>query len=164
MRWNIYGRGKMVLDEIRFGAVLLIAGVLTAIITFSGYLVSDAISLGYQFSITEGTTLTLFVAVVFGILLGFGYWLIGYWQETKNIGNPDKTNGQIIKPDNAKIRQKPRNSYVGTEEPRERSLFLDNSRGIKPEMIFKTHSLQEFGIRQFSNNDDWINMRPGRKE
>jgi hypothetical protein len=33
----------------------------------------------------------------------------------------------------------------------------------KPEIMFTTNNLEDFGLRQFSDGDDWINMKKARK-
>jgi hypothetical protein len=154
----------MVMDEMRFMAALLIGGVLTAIMTGSLYLISYTISPRYQYSITEGMTITLFIVLVFGILLGFNYWLIGYWQETKRIGCPDKNNGQNFKLDIRKKERATDISDMNVWQSTDGSRMPDNTQNSLPGSLFTTHSLQEFGIRQFNDNDDWINMRPGKKD
>jgi hypothetical protein len=135
----------MTLNELRFGASLLISAILTVIVTVGGYLISNLVNPNYHYSIFEGLLIALFVAFCFAIIFGFSYYFIGFWQETKDIGNPNR------REPNDKSENNPRS--VITESSIQASW--------KPESMFKANSLEDFGLRQFSENDDWINMKKG---
>jgi predicted membrane protein len=144
----------MSLDNIRFGTALLISAVLTVIITVIGYSISNVVYPAYQYSLFEGLLLVLFVAGCFGVLLGFSYFFVGFWQETKIIGNPNKTEVESEKSEES-IHEKPRKSYVVVE--------ISPENKWNPEAMFTTYNLEDFGLRQFSDDDDWINMKKSQK-
>jgi flagellar basal body-associated protein FliL len=148
--------------DIRLAAALIIAAVLTVVVAVSGFFVSGLIAPGYQFTFSDGMAISLFVAGVFAVLLGFSYWFVGYVWETKQIWNPDKISP--IKPHYTKS-----HDYTDELEPRQQKAKVGDTLSREslqcvPKMEYRTPNIEDFGLRHFNNNDDWINMKPGKRE
>lgn len=150
------------IDNLKLAAALIISAILTVLVAVMGFLISGLIAPGYQFTFSDGMAISLFVAGVFAILLGFSYYFVGYWHETKQIWNPDKTSQ--VKPHSTKSQD-----YPGELEPRQHKAKVGGITGqelfnVRPNMEYNPGKIEDFGLRQFNNNDDWISMKPGNKK
>ena len=135
-------------------------------VSSGGLFISGIVTPGYNFTFLEGLAIALFVAGCFAVLLGFCYWFIGYWQETINIGKPESEKERIIEANNQKTKQyydEP-DIDVGEDFNNFPESHSTGRSSWHPETMFTGNSLKDFGLRQFNDNDDWINMRPGKKE
>jgi hypothetical protein len=159
----------MPIDEERWGAALLIGGILTVVVTSGGYLFSQFMNPDYQFSMYEGFLLTLFVIFCYLVLFGYSYYLVGFWQETKRLVHPDRDGNQREKRETRRSRSgRPQNIYVIQEN------FIENDSipedyiedGLIPESadFFDYTTLEDFGIRRPDPDDDWIIMKKAHRK
>lgn len=138
----------------RQNIAILVSAVLIIPIIFGGLYLQGIFYPDYQFTAADALVMAVVILGFFCILFGFSYWFIGYWQDTKDIGVygfPRVEESEEVEEEEPE--QTPEPQY---EEP-----------------IHKHHhkhhhqhevSLEDEGLRQFNDNDDWINLIPGTED
>jgi len=117
----------------RTGIALLTSVILTVVISSGGLYIQGLISPNITFTTNDAYEMILIISAFYLALFGFFYWYIAYWQETKVIGKTEHEYEQDDREDREEDREEERQEYRQEDQ----------------------------GLRQFNDNDDWINMVPG---